>query len=178
MVIFSAKSGVCGPLSPSVKWGSTLSSSALFSSFSSCAPAFSNTLRQPGSNMVFPEVPGQFKAFLRLKQRKMALNNELQEQKQVTEVLTKTSYVEDENGYTPVSYEKIEVNTPEKSDTKFSNSEFISPIFGRLENNVEYPTVKKTVETKTYTETKFDSNEASDESDEFLNTLKEFRNNL
>ena len=33
-----------------------------------------------------------------------------------------------------------------KTTTKFSNSEFISPVFGRLESTMEYPTLKKVVE--------------------------------
>ncbi|HPF83243.1 MAG TPA: hypothetical protein PLV83_03630 [Bacilli bacterium] len=98
-----------------------------------------------------------------------------EEEKQVEEYITKTSYVEDEDGLTPVSYEKVELqNTP--SENKFSNSEFISPVFGRLESTMEYPTLKKTVETETFTETKVKEDEK--ETEEFLNTLKEFRKNL
>jgi hypothetical protein len=61
------------------------------------------------------------------------------------------------------------------------NSEFVSPIFGRLSSNVEYPTVKKTVETEELVQTsilKDDEFDINTENDEFLNTLKEFRRNL
>lgn len=112
--------------------------------------------------------------------RKMALADE-PEEKHVEEVITKTSYVEDEDGVTPVSFEKIQLTNPdseEKSNSKFSNSEFISPVFGRLESTMEYPTLKKTVETETLVETKLDKSDLPEETDEFLNTLKEFRKNL
>lgn len=112
--------------------------------------------------------------------RKMALNEEKEEKKTVNETLTRTSYIDSDEGITPVSFEKIEVNQPnaEASNNKFSNSEFISPVFGRLESTMEYPTLKKTVETETYTETKVNDEELPQETDEFLNTLKEFRKNL
>lgn len=114
--------------------------------------------------------------------RKMALADDEQEEKHIEEVITKTSYIEDEDGVTPVSFQKIELSEPEeapqKSSLKFSNSEFISPVFGRLENTMEYPTLKKTVETTTFTETKVGEDDFLEETDEFLNTLKEFRKNL
>lgn len=114
--------------------------------------------------------------------RKMALADDEQEEKHVDEVITKTSYIQDENGVTPVSFQKIQLTdqeeTPQKSTSKFSNSEFISPVFGRLDNTMEYPTLKKTVETTTFTQTKVGEDNLSEETDEFLNTLKEFRKNL
>lgn len=114
--------------------------------------------------------------------RKMALANEKEEEttvKNVEETLTRTSYINDcEDGITPVSYENINVEeTVNPTSNKFSNSDFISPVFGRLENTMEYPTLKKTVETSEYIETKVDA-KVEQETDEFLNTLKEFRKNL
>lgn len=106
--------------------------------------------------------------------RKMALNSENEEVKKVTE--TTTNYVEDGEKVVPISVEQTKKEkTP--TSTKFSNSEFISPIFGRLEDNTEYPTVKKIEETETFTETTV-KEKLPAQSDEFLSTLKEFRKNL
>lgn len=82
-------------------------------------------------------------SYQELLDRKMALNNEYKEE-----------------------VKKVEENIEEKpKTTKFSNSEFISPIFGRVNktnNNEEI--IKDTEE---------DNND-----DDFLNNLKQFRNNL
>ena len=75
-------------------------------------------------------------------------------------------------------------NVDDLEDTKrFRNTDFISPIFGRQENNIKYPTVPKTKstieetinkkETKT---TKLEEELAKNES--FLKALKDFRKNL
>ena len=66
--------------------------------------------------------------------------------------------------------------------TKFQNSEFISPIYGRVNNDVDYPTIKSFEEKheedleKTIVMPQMDSK--FDNNDEFLRILKEFRNNL
>jgi len=63
---------------------------------------------------------------------------------------------------------------------KFKNSKFISPIYGVMENNLDYPTVKKSETVLDIMNTK-DYNELTEEikkQEEFLNTLKAFRNNL
>lgn len=77
--------------------------------------------------------------------------------------------------------ETVEKEAPKPS--KFQNSEFISPIFGRLNTELDYPTVKSVSEEKKEEELektilipKLDSN--IDKNDEFLRLLKEFRNNL
>lgn len=72
---------------------------------------------------------------------------------------------------------KVVVTKKIHETSKFSNSEFISPIFGRLEENLDYPTLKKVEETETLTETTV-KEETPEQSDEFLSTLKEFRRNL
>lgn len=76
------------------------------------------------------------------------------------------------------------IQTVEKEQikpSKFQNSEFISPIFGRINNEIEYPKIKSFEEPKeekdlektiVMPKTDIDSN------DEFLRVLKEFRNNL
>ena len=57
----------------------------------------------------------------------------------------------------------------ENSERKFKNSEFISPIFGIQGNRSSYPTVKKMEK---------EQKEEIDENTQFLNSLKEFRENL
>lgn len=75
------------------------------------------------------------------------------------------------------------ISKEQPKTTKFQNSEFISPIYGRLNNEVEYPKIKSFEETKkeeslekTIVMPKINSD--VDSNDEFLRILKEFRNNL
>lgn len=85
-----------------------------------------------------------------------------------------------------VLQENIPVKEQVKEETrtsKFQNSEFISPIYGRVNNEVEYPKIKSFDDSdkeedleKTIVMPKLDSN--IDSNDEFLRILKEFRNNL
>lgn len=63
---------------------------------------------------------------------------------------------------------------------KFKQSEFISPIYGVMDSNLEYPTVKKSENILDIMNTK-DYNELTEEikkQEEFLDLLKQFRNNL
>ena len=63
---------------------------------------------------------------------------------------------------------------------KFKQSEFISPIYGVMDTKLEYPTVKKSENILDIMNTR-DYNELTEEikrQEEFLNALKEFRNNL
>ena len=71
-----------------------------------------------------------------------------------------------EEKYEEPTYEQIYEEEP-KEEKKFKNSEFISPIFGIQSTNASYPTVKK-----------FKRNEEDTDNREFLNNLKEFRQNL
>lgn len=96
--------------------------------------------------------------------------------------------------------DKLELNTKEKrakiaspreeKDRKFKNTDFISPIYGIMDNNVEYPKVKsydkfddlnldsyfgEDVKYNEYEDVKIESN---NKNDEFLRELKNFRNNL
>lgn len=109
--------------------------------------------------------------------RKMALGKEQDDIDVLPESYNESVEVFDE------MMEKAEIEKPKKivstvqTESKFSNSEFISPIFGRLEDNLEYPTLKKVEETETFVETKV-KEELPKQSDEFLSTLKEFRKNL
>ena len=67
-----------------------------------------------------------------------------------------------------------------KEHKKFKNSEFISPIYGVMENRLEYPTVKKSKTVLDIMNTK-DYNELTEEikkQEDFLNALKAFRKNL
>jgi len=63
---------------------------------------------------------------------------------------------------------------------RFKQSEFISPIFGIMDNKIEYPKVKKSETTLDIMNTR-DYNELTMEiqkQEEFLQALKEFRKNL
>ena len=85
----------------------------------------------------------------------------------------------------------------EQKDKKFKGTDFISPIFGKMDNKIEYPKVKAFDKTADLTineyfgediNSKYDSvnrllniEKLDDEikrNDEFLKALKEFRNNL
>ena len=109
--------------------------------------------------------------------RKLALGSEKEEPEKVTETTTRTAYIDDGNNIVPVSIEQTKTVEHTPTGVKFSNSEFISPIFGRLEDTTEYPTVKKIEEVESYKETTI-REELPKENDEFLSTLKEFRKNL
>ena len=76
--------------------------------------------------------------------------------------------------------ETISTESVKEEPKKFKQSEFISPIFGIMENKMEYPTVKKSSNMLDIMNTR-DYNELTEEikrQEEFLNALKEFRNNL
>lgn len=76
--------------------------------------------------------------------------------------------------------ENISTSSIKEEPKKFKNSEFISPIYGVMDNTLEYPTVKKIETVLDIMNTK-DYNELTDEikkQEDFLNALKEFRNNL
>ena len=92
---------------------------------------------------------------------------------------------EDENKVTPeMVKEAINTISTEKvveEPKKFKKSEFISPIFGRMDDQqIEYPTIKKTSNNLDLLNTN-EYNNLTDEikrQEEFLNALKEFRKNL
>lgn len=76
--------------------------------------------------------------------------------------------------------ENISTSSVKEEPKKFKTSDFISPVFGRVDNNVEYPTVKRKETLLDIMNTR-DYNELTEEikrQEEFLNALKEFRNNL
>lgn len=76
--------------------------------------------------------------------------------------------------------ENISKESIKEEPKKFKQSEFISPIFGIMDNKVEYPKVKKTETTLDIMNTR-DYNELTEEikrQEEFLQALKEFRKNL
>lgn len=80
----------------------------------------------------------------------------------------------DKQANTEVHTYKVPIHEDEEDNKKFKNSEFISPIFGIQGSTSSYPTVKKMDRTK-----KEESNEyETDENTQFLNSLKEFRENL
>jgi hypothetical protein len=116
-------------------------------------------------------------SYQELLNRKLALNNEEILKVEKAEE-TSSNYLDELPDFKDIVLEPI----PDRDENRpFMNSEFVSPIFGRLSSNVEYPTVKKTVETEELVQTsilKDDEFDINTENDEFLNTLKEFRRNL
>lgn len=120
-------------------------------------------------------------SYQELLNRKMALSNEEIPMKQVEEIeeeKASSSYLDELPNFKDIVLEPI----PDRNEERpFTNSEFVSPIFGRLSSNVDYPTVKKTSITEELIKTEVISAEDTDklnDNDEFLNTLKEFRRNL
>ena len=95
------------------------------------------------------------------------------------------STIEDEESQVTPEMVKEAIQTITDSSVKeepkkFKNSEFISPIFGVMNTNLEYPKVKKSETVLDLMNTK-DYNELTEEikkQEEFLNALKAFRNNL
>lgn len=124
-------------------------------------------------------------SYQELLDRKMALN-EINADNEPKDEKVELEEIEEE----PVSYldrlAKYENMSLEPSyewktdDRQFASSEFISPIFGRQDSSkIEYPTVKKKIETKeTVTTTVHTGEDALEQTADFLNTLKEFRKNL
>ena len=91
---------------------------------------------------------------------------------------------EDEVSVTPQmvkdAIENITVSSIKEEPKKFKKSEFISPVYGIMNEKVEYPTIKKTENMLDIMNTR-DYNELTEEikrQEEFLNALKEFRKNL
>ena len=92
--------------------------------------------------------------------------------------------VEEESSVTPEmvreAIQNISTSSVKEEPKKFKNSEFISPIYGVMKEEIEYPRIKKTENILDIMNTK-DYNELTEEikrQEEFLNALKEFRNNL
>ena len=76
--------------------------------------------------------------------------------------------------------ENISSSSIKEEPKKFKQSEFISPIYGVMDNKFDYPTVKRTSNMLDIMNTR-DYNELTEEikrQEEFLNALKEFRKNL
>jgi hypothetical protein len=117
-------------------------------------------------------------SYQELLNRKMALSEDEELNNTYEEEKVSKSYLDELPDFKDIVLEPI----PDRNEERpFMNSEFVSPIFGRLSSNVEYPTVKKTTVTEELVKTEIISDgdlELSDENDDFLNTLKEFRRNL
>lgn len=76
--------------------------------------------------------------------------------------------------------ESISKDSIKEEPKKFKQSEFISPVYGIVDTNLDYPKVKKTETILDIMNTR-DYNELTEEikrQEEFLQALKEFRNNL
>lgn len=92
---------------------------------------------------------------------------------------------EEEISVIPEEEEEIPKYEEKVQPTKFQNSEFISPIYGRVDNDIKYPKIPAFHSQEDEMEQEenlektiiFDAIK-DDDSDEFLKALKEFRNNL
>lgn len=76
--------------------------------------------------------------------------------------------------------ENISTSSIKEEPKKFKKSDFISPIYGIIDEKLEYPTVKKNENILDIMNTR-DYNKLTEEierQEEFLNALKEFRKNL
>ena len=76
--------------------------------------------------------------------------------------------------------QNISSSSVKEEPKKFKNSAIISPIYGVMEEKLEYPTIKKNLSTMDILNTK-EYNELSEEikkQEDFLQALKNFRNNL
>lgn len=90
-------------------------------------------------------------------------------------VLANDSDVEIENN------EEVSTVKLSKENTRFQNSEFISPIYGRVNNEIEYPkipSIKVDEDHNGEESKKFESGLNKVDNDAFLSALKNFRNNL
>ena len=91
---------------------------------------------------------------------------------------------EQEKSYEEITKEKVKeflTKEEKKEDKKFQNTDFISPVFGKMDASVAYPTVKsydqkhkELEELKSFKH----ANVVSNKNAEFLQNLKDFRNNL
>ncbi len=106
------------------------------------------------------------------------------ENSQIDEEPIMGTSIESEQVVTPEmvkdAIQSISNDSIKEEPKKFKKSEFISPIFGIMDNKIEYSTVKKQENTLDIMNTR-DYNKLTEEikkQEEFLNALKEFRNNL
>lgn len=93
--------------------------------------------------------------------------DEVKENKELTEYDIGKEIKELKNNINNVQVSNIEIEVP-KEKKKFKMSEFISPIYGRMETKLDYPTIPN-ANGKSISELK---------DDEFLDALKAFRQNL
>jgi len=104
----------------------------------------------------------------------------------VTDVVTEPimEISKDDSSVTPQMLkdviENISSSSVKEEPKKFKKSDFISPIYGIIDEKLEYPTVKKNENILDIMNTR-DYNKLTEEierQEEFLNALKEFRKNL
>lgn len=115
------------------------------------------------------------KSIISYKELVESLNKEKKEIEEIKEEIN-------EEDSTKEKVKEFLKTTEEEKDKKFKNTDFISPIFGKMDSNIEYPTVKmheKEIK-KEEKEEIFDYKHAKsvNKNIEFLENLKEFRNNL
>lgn len=103
------------------------------------------------------------------------------------EQIIENEILEEEHSVTPdmvkEAIESISTSSVKEVPKKFKQSEFISPIYGIMDNKLEYPTVKKNVIQNNTLDIMSTNNydkltEEIKKQEEFLETLKAFKNNL
>ena len=98
---------------------------------------------------------------------------------------TESKTIDQESSVTPdmliSAIENISTNSLKEDIEKFKSSEYISPVYGIMKDNMSYPTIKKKEITLDAISNTRDYTELTEEikrQEEFLKALKEFRDSL
>ena len=104
------------------------------------------------------------------------------------ELLSVIEQIEAGNNSKEIIEEYNAEEVEEKTEKKFKTTDFISPVYGKVDNHIEYPTIPnyekmETRRTRSRHNIELDKKvdifeENNDHNDAFLNALKEFRSNL
>lgn len=82
---------------------------------------------------------------------------------------------------TPIKVSKEDTVKQVAADKNFKNTDFISPIYGKMDNNYEYPTIGNVEENVNEEKVERDvvfAKHGKDNNEVFLDSLKQFRRNL
>lgn len=119
-----------------------------------------------------------------LKEKEVVTFEEEQEEKSIISYEELLNTVKEKRLSQEEPNEKQKVIEKIKTGEKFQNTDFISPIFGKQEHKLDYPTVKAHLEQKQKEKFILDENQddyvwvKNTKNEEFLISLKEFRKNL
>lgn len=81
----------------------------------------------------------------------------------------------------PIKVSKEDTIKPIDDNKNFKNTDFISPIYGKMDNNYEYPTISNVEENVNVEKAEKDvvfAKHSKDNNEVFLDSLKQFRRNL